>query len=123
MATAKVPVAGWPEGEPVEDQVYVIGALDSPVAKIGVSSAPGKRLRQIQAMSPLRLEILWRGTGGYPLESRLHAHLRAYHSHGEWFDFQDLDPGQSYRPRSTKSGAGLPDVPQWCGLIPVQTAR
>jgi hypothetical protein len=79
-------------GELMEDQVYVIGALDSPVAKIGVSADPERRLRQIQAMSPMRLEILWKGTGGYPLESRLHAHLRAYHSHGEWFDFQGLDP-------------------------------
>ncbi|MFF0087374.1 GIY-YIG nuclease family protein [Streptomyces canus] len=83
---------GWPEGELMEEQVYVIGAVDSPVAKIGVSADPERRLRQIQAMSPLRLEILWKCTGGYPLEGRLHARLRAYHSHGEWFDFQDRDP-------------------------------
>ncbi|MFI0742684.1 GIY-YIG nuclease family protein [Streptomyces sp. NPDC021100] len=73
-------------------QVYVIGASGSPVAKIGVSTDPERRLRQIQSMSPLRLEILWTCPGSYPLEGRLHAQLRAYRSHGEWFDFQDLDP-------------------------------
>ncbi|MGV4985812.1 GIY-YIG nuclease family protein [Streptomyces sp. NRAIS4] len=76
----------------MESQVYVIGASDSPVAKIGVSTDPERRLRQIQSMSPLRLEILWTCPGSYPLEGRLHAQLRAYRSHGEWFDFQDLDP-------------------------------
>lgn len=73
-------------------QVYVIGASGSPVAKIGVSADPERRLRQIQSMSPLQLEILWTCPGGYPLEGRLHAQFRAYRSHGEWFDFQDLDP-------------------------------
>ncbi|MGY1503673.1 GIY-YIG nuclease family protein (plasmid) [Streptomyces sp. QTS52] len=76
----------------MKDQIYVIGALDSPVAKIGVSAAPERRLRQIQSMSPLRLEILWTCAGSYQLEGRLHAHLSAYRSHGEWFDFQELDP-------------------------------
>ena len=75
-----------------KSQVYVIRASDSPVAKIGVSTDPERRVRQIRAMSPLRLEILWTCPGSYPLESRLHTQLGAYRSHGEWFDFQDLDP-------------------------------
>ncbi|WP_367140707.1 MULTISPECIES: GIY-YIG nuclease family protein [Streptomyces] len=76
----------------MKSNVYVIGVSGSPVAKIGVSIDPARRLRQIQSMSPLRLEILWTCPGSYLLEGRLHAHLRAYRSHGEWFDFQDLDP-------------------------------
>ncbi|MEV4442797.1 GIY-YIG nuclease family protein, partial [Streptomyces sp. NPDC049577] len=76
----------------MEGQVYVIGSPDSPIVKIGVSTDPERRLRQIQAMSPLRLRVLWTCAEGYPLERRLHFHLRTYHTHGEWFDFQGLDP-------------------------------
>lgn len=76
----------------MEDLVYVIGTPQSQIAKVGVSNTPARRLRQIQSMSPLPLQILWTCTGGYDLERRLHAYLRPYRSHGEWFDFRGLDP-------------------------------
>ncbi|MDX2521603.1 GIY-YIG nuclease family protein [Streptomyces stelliscabiei] len=90
----------------MKSQVYVIGATDSPVAKIGVSTDPVRRLRQIQSMSPLRLEILWTCPGGYPLEGHLHTQLRAYRSHGEWFDFQDLDPVKAVQDAVSKAPGG-----------------
>ncbi|MFM9584232.1 GIY-YIG nuclease family protein [Streptomyces caniscabiei] len=76
----------------MEDLVYVIGTPESHVAKVGVSNAPERRLRQIQSMSPLPLQILWTCSGGYDLERRLHSYLAPYRSHGEWFNFQGLDP-------------------------------
>ncbi|MEU8469559.1 GIY-YIG nuclease family protein [Streptomyces sp. NPDC029006] len=76
----------------MEDLVYVIGPAGSHTAKIGHSVSPPQRLRQIQTMSPLSLAILWTCEGGEPLERRLHAYLRPYRTHGEWFDFGELDP-------------------------------
>lgn len=81
-----------PGSTPLEDLVYVIGTPNSGIAKVGVSNAPERRLRQIQSMSPLPLQVLWTCSGGYDLERCLHSYLAPYRSHGEWFNFQGLDP-------------------------------
>ncbi|MGW3982804.1 GIY-YIG nuclease family protein [Streptomyces mirabilis] len=101
----------------MEDLVYVIGVPESHVAKVGVSNAPERRLRQIQSMSPLPLQVLWTCSGGYDLERRLHLYLAPYRSHGEWFNFQGLDPVATVRAAVAAVGqqaetaqAGLPPL-------------
>lgn len=95
-----------------EDQVYVIGTSDSSVAKIGVSNAPQRRLRQIQSMSPLRLQVLWACPGSYDLEAALHAHFNVYRSHGEWFDFRGLDPVKVVQDALPNVRNGVPVKPR-----------
>ncbi|GAB2891586.1 GIY-YIG nuclease family protein [Streptomyces mayteni] len=73
-------------------QVYVIGAPGSRVVKIGRSSNLPERLKAIQRMSPLPLVILGSFSGGSSLESALHRHFRSLRTHGEWFDFGEIDP-------------------------------
>lgn len=72
--------------------VYVIGVAGSPVVKIGRSAKPAGRLGDIQRMSPVRLEIRWQVEGGAELEGALHRRFKELRTHGEWFDFGDLDP-------------------------------
>lgn len=73
--------------------VYVIGAPGLPHVKIGTSTDPKARLRQLQPGSPFPLSILWSVPGGITLERHLHDRLTAYRAHGEWFDITPLgDP-------------------------------
>lgn len=67
--------------------VYLIGGPSSSRAKIGRATDAKRRLRTIQAMSPVKLEILWTHPGGAALESAFHEHFRDRRAHGEWFDF------------------------------------
>lgn len=53
--------------------------------KIGRSDRPHERLREANKWSPVPLEIVATLRGAPELEARLHAHLRAHHSHAEWF--------------------------------------
>lgn len=76
----------------MEDLVYLIGPADSSVAKIGHSTKPKSRLRQIQNMSPDKLAILTSFPGGEPVERALHRHFEPIRLHGEWFDFGEDDP-------------------------------
>lgn len=69
------------------DVVYVIGPEDSQTVKIGFSNKSRRRLREIQMMSPLPLDILWSCPGGKDLEDALHGRFRKYRTHGEWFAF------------------------------------
>lgn len=68
--------------------VYLIGSIGNPLVKIGNSSDPVKRMRQLQTGSPLLLVILWQ----YPtydaetLELALHDHFADKRKHNEWFD-------------------------------------
>ncbi|MGG7568954.1 GIY-YIG nuclease family protein [Streptomyces sirii] len=71
--------------------VYVIGVARSLTVKIGVTSDVPRRLREIQNMCPVELEVLWSHPGGRALEQALHAHFAENHSHGEWFTFE-VDP-------------------------------
>lgn len=73
--------------------VYVIGSDGLPHVKIGTSINPQRRLQQLQPHVPVRLSVLWTIPGDHTLERRIHAHLDAYRTHGEWFDLTPLgDP-------------------------------
>ncbi|MFC7261545.1 GIY-YIG nuclease family protein [Streptomyces lutosisoli] len=73
------------------ERVYLIGSPGIPTVKIGCSIDLARRLRTIQLMSPVKLEVLWSCEGGKDLESALHEHFASYQSHGEWFTFP-VDP-------------------------------
>jgi hypothetical protein len=82
--------------------VYVIGVPRSLTVKIGVTGDIRRRLREIQNMSPVELEVLWSCPGGPALEQALHAHFAEIRSHGEWFVFE-ADPVSTIR-RAVESG-------------------
>lgn len=75
----------------MKDQVYVIGTLDGKIVKIGVSNSVGRRLRQIQYLSPVPVKIFWSGPGTRTAEQALHARFASRRLHGEWFSFEDSD--------------------------------
>ncbi|WP_329167316.1 GIY-YIG nuclease family protein (plasmid) [Streptomyces sp. NBC_01717] len=76
--------------------VYVIGVPGVLTAKIGVTSDLQRRLREIQNMSPVKLEVLWSCPGSNALEQAIHAHFAEARSHGEWFVFE-RDPVSTVR--------------------------
>lgn len=89
---SKKPAPCEPRQAMPNEVVYVIGARGGTVVKIGTTTQPERRLRSIQGMSPLPLEMIWSVPGGYELESRLHAAFADHRVHGEWFDFGDANP-------------------------------
>lgn len=74
--------------------VYVIGAKDSPIVKIGKATDLPDRLSSLQTGNPERLVIRWAVAGGLSLEKTLHAEFKDTRMEGEWFNFGDLDPVQ-----------------------------
>ena len=58
--------------------------MDGPV-KIGCSIVPESRLHALWVWSPFPLEIVASIDGDFGLESKIHAHFAATHSHREWF--------------------------------------
>lgn len=72
---------------PPTEYVYVIGAADSHLVKIGRTNNVSKRLGELQRMSPIRLEVLWQTEGGSWLEAALHRTFKDARAHGEWFEF------------------------------------
>lgn len=87
--------------------VYLIGASGMPLAKIGRTKDPQGRLRSIQRMSPVQLEIRWQTDGGSALETHLHRRFKALRTHGEWFDFGDKDPVAEVEAAAQAMGAHL----------------
>lgn len=74
------------------DLVYVLGSTETRRVKIGHSTDVPKRAADIQRMSPVPLTVLGQFEGGLELEGALHKRFRPFRTHGEWFDFGDLDP-------------------------------
>jgi T5orf172 domain len=72
--------------------VYIIGPANRRPVKIGYSDNVDSRLRALQTGSPLELGVLWTTPGAQPLEDMLHKEFKHYRTHGEWFDFGELDP-------------------------------
>lgn len=54
--------------------------------KIGCSSSPGARLRELMTWSPFELELLVTIPGDFDLEKKLHGRFAYLHRHGEWFN-------------------------------------
>lgn len=70
---------------------YLIRCTQSGLTKIGYSRSVSSRMKQLQACSGSRLELLGVVRGGAEVEHHLHglfAHLRR---HGEWFHLDDTD--------------------------------
>jgi len=73
------------------DQVYIIGidGSDTPnYFKIGVSNAPGKRLKTLQTSNPFELKIIHHFVAAPAIEAEaaLHAEFNECRRSGEWFE-------------------------------------
>lgn len=75
--------------------VYLIEDIESGKKKIGVSSNPEKRLKQLQAASSNKLDLVFyvKAESAYRLESDLHKRFTESRLHGEWFgsDLNNLE--------------------------------
>jgi hypothetical protein len=67
--------------------VYFIGEhlKRGAFVKIGTSINVDKRLKQLQAYSPVRLQVLGKVAGGSELEGVYHLRWQRFRAHGEWF--------------------------------------
>jgi hypothetical protein len=66
--------------------IYVLWAEGTPLFKIGTTKGTvDRRVRDIAAMSPLRIRIIAEARGGRADELRLHIALREFRDHAEWF--------------------------------------
>ena len=74
-----------------QSRLYLIGSgLKGDPIKIGISGDVGKRLSQLQASNPHKLEILFSvdltADIVYKVETACHNSLKRYHLSGEWFN-------------------------------------
>ena len=73
--------------------IYIIGT-DRPPYKVGISTNPQKRLRELQTGHPERLHVLHeqptQSDRTRLLERVIHRHLKHRRLEGEWFDM-DLE--------------------------------
>jgi len=93
--------------------LYVIQSATTGAIKIGRSSDPERRLRDLQTGSPFRLKIILVIEGGGWRESELHQRLRRYRSQGtykgEWF----IEPALGELPNDIYERLDLDDVNTW----------
>lgn len=82
---------------PTNNWVYVIGAGNSSVVKIGTTIDVAQRLADIQTANPERLIVRWQTPGSRSLEGQLHVTFRCHRKMGEWFDFGAEDPVTAIR--------------------------
>jgi len=68
--------------------VYIIQAGDNGPIKIGESSNPCKRLRELQVGNHKILELIWTYDGKYS-ELEIHNELHQYKIYGEWFEYNN----------------------------------
>ena len=66
-------------------QVYFIGNTDYELVKIGFSSEPEKRVKQLQTGCPFPITILHTEVGTPKNESELHRRFSKHRVNGEWF--------------------------------------
>ncbi len=69
----------------MEDRLYFIRSLDSGLIKIGHSTNPDKRIKQLRLSTGERLEFVCVGVGGYEHEQILHERFDSDRVRGEWF--------------------------------------
>lgn len=65
--------------------VYFIGSPRGGPVKIGFSTAPRRRLGELQTASPVRLEILGLVSGTRETEQEFHLRFAPHRLNGEWF--------------------------------------
>lgn len=79
-----------PEATSPRGWIYLLWAEGTSVFKIGFTQrSVNERAVVIEANSPLPLRIVAEREGSRYEESGLHLALRAFHSHGEWFDLPE----------------------------------
>lgn len=66
--------------------IYFVQAGDEGQIKIGASQDPGRRLRELQTGSPVRLHLLAATQGEEGAEKKLHHRFQEFRRDGEWFD-------------------------------------
>lgn len=70
--------------------IYFVLAPDVNRIKIGFTQKNNPlRLRALKGQSPIDIKLLYVMEGTRLIESELHNNFRAYHHHGEWFDYSD----------------------------------
>lgn len=73
--------------------LYVIGGDGLPYVKIGTSTDPQRRIRQLQTGLPFTLSVLWSCEMDQYLERDLHEVFSDFRVRGEWFDLTSFgDP-------------------------------
>lgn len=70
------------------DRTYAILNPITGLVKIGISSAPARRVRSLSAASGVVLSLLGDEPGGKEHEQELHARFSDQHAMGEWFRFE-----------------------------------
>lgn len=65
--------------------VYFVGTREHGMVKIGVTHMLADRFGEIQACSPVKLEVLSYRLGDRMMEANYHRKFAAYREHGEWF--------------------------------------
>lgn len=75
----------WPVKKSSGRDLYIIAADQVSVVKIGRANSPVSRLKDLQASSPVRLNILRSFPGLGELEQYLHQSFDRQRLHGEWF--------------------------------------
>ena len=66
--------------------LYVVSLVGTPYFKVGRATDCQKRLRQIQAGSPIEARIVLQFAGAGYREPQLHKALMLHRLNGEWFD-------------------------------------
>lgn len=106
-------MVGDPESESDPSFTYVLQAVGGGLVKIGRAMRPDDRIRDIQAMSPVKLQLI-AIVPGPELERRWHVEFRKARRHGEWFD---AEVGDHFR------ALGAPDTCVRCVLFKDGTKR
>lgn len=70
--------------------LYVIRGIGTEMYKVGFTRRdPEKRMAELQAYSPVRLELFGAARGTYQDEQRWHRAMTDFASHGEWYFISD----------------------------------
>jgi len=95
--------------------VYIVAKEDhSQPWKIGRTTDPDQRMKQLQAHSPAKLVYVKIVEAHQSLESSLHRQFAKYRSHGEWFELPEE--------RATEALARL-DGEAWVQIVRPQGKR
>lgn len=68
--------------------IYVIYVVETKNIKIGYSTNPTKRLKELQTANPYRLNLIHVEKGDYIKEKTIHNKLKKYSLIGEWFSYE-----------------------------------
>lgn len=73
---------------PITGFVYFIGTLEHEMVKIGFSANVNRRLKELQAGSPVKLAVIHKVKGNVTYERELHNQFKECRKHGEWFSLE-----------------------------------